>query len=170
MYIGETPELGSPGEGISGKYPLEPSYIPKLTIGMDDRSRRFLEHGTPQDRGAIYVNPDPDPVKNSRLMRHESIHNLLDMAGVDIPGIHGTPSVKPYAEPLRRAADAHMGDRDVETPAYAGAYHEGDLEGTTPQQRMDYLKAFGAELARAKPKTASTFQRMVAPQMSYGRK
>lgn len=166
IYIGEIPELGSPGEGIAGKYPVEPDYLKNISAQFqspeDAQQRAFIQSGTPQDRGAIYVRPDDDLAKHQRLLRHEIVHNLLDMQDIDIAKVNQDPNVRQFTKPIKAALikAGNMGDPDAEIPSYMAAFHADDIPGVLPSQRDAYVQAFAGALQKVNPTVADKFLRI----------
>ncbi|MGA2716576.1 MAG: hypothetical protein ABSG41_26065 [Bryobacteraceae bacterium] len=126
----------------------------------------------------IEANMGPDPVANSRMLRHESMHALLSTSTADYNRVLSDPVLKAASKPVINImkANGYRGDADDlahELPAYLGAFTTSGVDpatklpaewtsGVTPSMRNNYVAAFARALAKQDPQTAAKYQRMLA--------
>lgn len=114
----------------------------------------------------IDANMGTDPVGNSRMLRHESIHAALGgRSAADFRRLATDPAVAKASAPIREMfqRSGYRGDLDSELPAYLGSFSNDPGEwtsGTTLDQRNAYTSAFGNALGKTDPATADKYRRM----------
>ncbi len=153
--LGPTPEVEGEPSGISGQVPPPANYLAQMAQASNDpQVKAFLQSNVPQNLGVHLVNPDPDPAKNSRLMRHEAVHNILDSSGVDLSGFENS---SPLAQKLKQsfAASSQAGQSAAEVPAYMVAFYHGDVPGVLRTDRDAYANQLQDYLQKANPVAAA---------------
>lgn len=115
---------------------------------------------------SIEANFGSDPVANSRMLRHESIHGMLVESPADYQKIAKDPAVAAAAASIKKRmlAAGYKGDIDRELPAYLGAFSNSKSEwtgGVTPAERNAYVEAYAKALSKQDPQTAAKYRRML---------
>lgn len=110
----------------------------------------------------IEANLGPDQVKNSRMLRHESIHALLGDAG---SAASKDRSVRQAAAPIvnQLSQNGMSGYLDDEMPAYMGSFSDSPdewTEGVGRDARSRYITAYSEALRKQNPAIADKYQRM----------
>jgi len=148
-------DLSLPGTGLTSDYSPVPGDIERLPTELQRR--------IPKDRGSIYVNPAASTDETNRIIRHESVHNLLSQLGVDMHAFNSRSDIKPLFQKVAsafRSVDV-FGDSDYEAPAYLAA-NPGRLP-VDSDTREAYLKALLKHVKIASPRAGEVLARMIRP-------
>ena len=155
-----------PGDATGQEYPT-----PGITAG--DRAQLFMsgiQNGVGADMtkylltdagrqgGPIYTTPSSDnPEQNTPVLRHETIHSVLDSNGIGKKQLDKFMADNPQLTPVQHAFDASRaaGDASTELPAYMAQpspYYTPD-----PAHKAAYTKAFLPWLQSQAPKAAAQY-------------
>lgn len=166
QYIGVTRDTPAPGSGLTSSGQLNGEDKLRLMEaamrnGVGIRSISSVIHGLPQNRGAMYITPNrKDPKDTTATVRHETIHSLLDQAGVSdadyVNLLHSNPNRGDLARSFLMGNRG--GDIPQELPAYLGQYHDTEMPGVNPAHRQGYLDQLAKMLLQKDP-SGNTLQK-----------
>lgn len=159
--ITRTPVLyGAADRGAEGSY-FPPDYVnehPPLQA-----LAKMLVTGLPMNRGLIQVDPTATAAAGNTTastLQHEDIHAALQPLNQQLYDLQKNV---PYNQLAQRMVMAgRSGDKVIETPAYMGAYKEGET-GVPPAIRDMYVQGLHNQLAATSPAIAATYDRLAHP-------